>query len=182
MSLPDIIILLILLTFAISGVRRGFVMEMLTTIGLALGFGLVYYFRTDIIDLVLRILPEGWQRQWGGALVFLFFFMVVYLGFAKLGKRLAEGLHKTPLKWPDRILGLIGGLVKGALLIALLVVAIEWLGSAVRVRNWLWQSEIIRWGKREAVNLLHWESTERRKWVMTSPTSEDESPYRYLRI
>jgi membrane protein required for colicin V production len=169
MSFPDIVILLILLIFAFGGLRRGFVMEMLTTIGLALGFGLVYYFRADIMDLALRLLPVGWQRQWGITLIFLFFFMAVYLGFATLGKHLAEALHKTPLKWPDRILGIAGGVIKGAFLLGLLVMAIEWMGSPVHVRNWLWHSEIVRWGKREAVNLLHWESAERRKWVCVDP-------------
>ncbi|RPH95223.1 CvpA family protein [candidate division KSB1 bacterium] len=171
MSLPDIIILLLLFIFALSGIHRGFVWELLTCIGLALGFGLTYAFRTDLLDLVYRITSSGWQRQWGSALIFLVFFLIIYLGFTILGKHLSEGLHKTPFKWPDRVLGFAGGAFKGALLIGMLVAALEWTNASARFRSVLNQSEIIRWGKRAAYDLIHWESPIKRQWAILETTN-----------
>ncbi len=165
MSLPDILILIVVLLFAFSGVRRGMMWELFTAIGLALGFLLVYAFRSDFQNLVVRFTPEGWPRQWVSVLVFLAAFLVVYLGFAAIGGKIHNKLEKTAFKWPDRVLGVLAGIAKGIVLIGLLVIATEWFDQGGHVKHFLNQSKLIRWGKTALYNMTHWESEEKREWI-----------------
>ncbi|MDD5088930.1 MAG: CvpA family protein [bacterium] len=177
MTLADIIILLILLLFAISGLKRGVIWELLTTIGLIAGFGLVYIFRIEILDLIVHVTPPGWQRQWGGTLIFLLFFMIVYLGFAALGRHLHKLIESPALKAVDHGLGLAAGVLKGALLLAALVVVIEWAGAGSSgLGRFMWESKIIRWGKTQTNDLIRWESKENRQWVRWEETPCEDGP------
>jgi uncharacterized membrane protein required for colicin V production len=173
MSIPDIVVLLILGIFALSGLRRGVVWELLTTIGLLLGFAATFYFRAELFDLVVRWSSPGWQRQWVGGLIFLAIFLLIYLGFAAIGKHIHEGLQKTAFKWPDHILGFAGGLFKGAVLIAMLVLVIEWFGADIKVYRLINDSTIIRWGKQQVHNLIRWESPEQQRWVCRDSVAAD---------
>lgn len=165
MSLPDLVVLAILLVFAVSGIRRGMVWELFIVIGLLLGFALTCACQPALMDLVLRISQPGWQRRWIGGVVFLLFFMVIYLGFAAIGHRLHQAISKTPFSWPDRLLGILGGAFKGAVLIGMLVTTIEWVGDGGKVREFIWHSELIQWGKQTVYNITHWESPSKRQWV-----------------
>ena len=165
MSLVDFIIIVLLILFAVSGIRRGAVWELLTALGLGLGFALTYYFRQEIMDLVIDLTDPGWERQWGGGIIFLVFFLIVYLGFTAIGHRLHKWIETTPFKWPDKILGVLAGIVKGVLLIALLVMATEWLDTQGDMKQFLFKSKLIRWGKRTLNSATHWESPSQRKWV-----------------
>jgi membrane protein required for colicin V production len=165
MTAPDIIIILLLVLFAIGGLRRGFVWEFLTTLGLVLGFALTYYYRADLLDLVMRIAPPGWSRQWSAALAFLIFFLIIYLGFAAIGKLLRDRLHKTPLKWVDHVLGIALGAAKGAVLIGILVAAMDLLSPNNPARSFISRSQIVQWGRQQVYDLLHWEPPSKRQWV-----------------
>lgn len=167
MTAADIVILCILLLFALSGLKRGVIWELLTTIGLIAGFAAVYYFRAEILDLVMHVTRPGWERQWGGTLIFLLFFVIVYIGFAALGRYLHKLIKSPALKVLDHGLGLLAGALKGAILIAVLVVVIGWTGDAGSgLGKFVWESKIIRWGKARVYGVLHWESKENRQWVM----------------
>ncbi|MBU0507245.1 CvpA family protein [bacterium] len=171
MTLADVVIVLVLILFAISGLKRGVIWELLTTIGLVASFGLLYYFRAEILELVIRITRPGWERQWGGMLIFLLFFVVVYIGFALLGRHLHNLIKNPVLKFLDHGLGLVAGIVKGAILIALLVAVIQWTDTGGgRLGKFVWESKIIRWGKELVHNVIRWESPENRKWVEESAT------------
>jgi membrane protein required for colicin V production len=165
MTSADIIIMLLLIIFALGGLRRGFVWELLTAGGLVLGFALTYYYRADLLDLVMRLSPAGWSRQWGAALAFLVFFLIIYLGFAAIGKFLRDRLHQTALKWPDRVLGVAAGAFKGAILIAILVAATGLLSPNNPVRRFVSRSQIVIWGRHQAYDLLHWEPVSKRPMV-----------------
>lgn len=165
MSPADIIIIILLIIFALGGLRRGFVWELLTTSGLVLGFALTYYYRADLLDLVTRLLPPGWSRQWGAALAFLVFFLIIYLGFAAIGKFLRDRLHQTPLKWVDRVLGVALGALKGAILIAILVTALDLLSPNNPVRHFVSRSQIVHWGRLTVHDFLNWEPASKRPWV-----------------
>jgi membrane protein required for colicin V production len=165
MSLADFLIIILLLLFAVSGIRRGAVWEILTALGLGLGFLLTYIYRQEIMDLVVDLTDPGWERQWGGGIIFLIFFLVVYLAFTTLGHRLHDKIENTPFKWPDKVLGVLAGILKGMLLIALLVMATEWLDMEGQMKHFLYKSKLIRWGKRTVYSATHWESPSQRKWV-----------------
>lgn len=165
MSAPDLIILLILLGFALSGVRRGMIWEICTSVGLILGFWLTYRFRQDFIQLIVRYTDSGWERQWVVGLAFLAAFLLVYLGFAAIGHTLHNRIEKTAFRWPDRVLGVLAGIAKGILLIAMLVIATDMLDREGRVRDFIGQSKLVRWGRHLTYSVTHWEPSERRGWV-----------------
>ena len=165
MTFPDILVVLLLTIFALSGIHRGAVWDLLTTLGLVLGFGLTCYFRNDLLDLVVTLTRPGWQRQWAGGVVFLAFFLILYLGFAALGHHLHARIKKSPLRWVDHTLGLPAGLLKGVVLIGILVFSVEWLDAGGKVSSFLAESRIIRWGKHAAHDVIRWETPEQKKWV-----------------
>jgi len=165
MNLSDLIVVCLLILFAVSGIRRGFVWEMFVVVGLVLGFALTYYYHDALMDLVFRITSTGWQRQWVGGLVFLAFFLIIYLGFAAIGHHLHVAISKTPFSWLDRLLGIAGGVAKGAILIGMLVAAIDWVGDAGELRAFIYRSQLIRWGRQAVYDVIHWETPSQRQWV-----------------
>jgi uncharacterized membrane protein required for colicin V production len=165
MTAADILIILLLIFFAVAGLKHGLVWELLTTGGLVLGFILTYVYRAELLDLAMRLSPAGWSRQWTAALAFLIFFLIIYIGFAAIGRYLRERLHKTILKWPDRVLGVAAGALKGAILIIVLVTATELLSPQNPVRQFVSRSQIVVWGKQQAYDLLHWEPPSKRQMV-----------------
>jgi uncharacterized membrane protein required for colicin V production len=183
MNLPDLSIIAILLIFAVAGIRHGVIWELLTTVGLLLGFALTYYFRNELMDFVWRVSYPGWQRQWIGGLVFLASFMVVYIGFASMGHRLHEAVKKTPFRWVDYGLGLAGGVLKGAVVIGILVLVVDWADGAGRLRNFLLDSQIIRWGRDRVNGMMYWEPASKRKMVLEEvPESRpDQLTHRMIR-
>jgi uncharacterized membrane protein required for colicin V production len=177
MSLPDLVVVAILLVFAVSGIRHGIVWELFIVIGLIFGFALTYMYHTALMDLVLRISQPGWQRQWIGGLVFLLFFLIIYLGFAAVGHHLHMAISKTSFSWVDRLLGIAGGALKGAVLIGMLVATVEWVGEGGRLREFIWQSHLIQWGKQTVNSIIHWESPAKKQWVsLENPKSKIQNP------
>jgi len=165
MSFPDLIILLLLFGFALSGVRRGMVWEVLTAAGLFLGFWVTFFYRAELVDLVARFSDPGWERQWAAGLIFLASFLIVYLGFAAVGGLLHRKIEQTAFKWPDRVLGVVAGVLKGAVLLAMLVFATDMLDRDGSIRQFLDQSKLIRWGRHITHSISHWEPTGRGEWV-----------------
>jgi membrane protein required for colicin V production len=161
----DIGILILLFLFAIGGVRRGLVWELLTTIGLGVGLLATFYYRRELAGLVSQFADPGWEQQWAAGLIFLAFFLLIYIGFAIVGRKLHNMIDKSPFKWGDRILGVAAGVLKGAVMISFLVIVAEWMDTSGDVRDYLNKSQLIRWGKQTAHSMTHWESDEMRQRV-----------------
>ena len=165
MHILDILIIFLLLGFGIAGIRRGMIMELFVTFGLGLALLLTLLYRTSLQDVVDRFTAPGWQQTWGTGLIFLLFFITIYLSFAFIGNQLHKFIDKTPFKWPDRILGVAAGVLKGSVLIAMLVVVIQWADHTGDVRSFLAKSKLIRIGKVIGYDLTHWESASRQEWI-----------------
>jgi membrane protein required for colicin V production len=165
MHLLDFIILFFLLLFAIGGIRRGLVWELLTTLGLILGLVATYFYRTELIGIVANWVGPGWQQQWAVGLVFLVFFLIIYIGFTFIGHAIHAAIEKTPFKWPDRLLGIVAGVAKGIMILAFFVTAVEFMDPSGQARSYLDHSKLIRWGKQAAYSVTHWESDEIRSRV-----------------
>jgi uncharacterized membrane protein required for colicin V production len=161
----DILITFLLLGFALAGLRRGMVMEIFVTIGLALALLLTVAYRNSLQDLADRFTHPGWQQSWGTGLIFLLFFITIYLSFAYIGNRIHTYLDTTIFKWPDRILGILAGALKGAVLIAMLVVVIQWADQSGDVQAFMSKSKLIRLGKNIGYQVTHWEPAQRKEWI-----------------
>ena len=165
MNFPDVLVVIILLVFALSGIRRGVVWELVIVVGLLLGFALTYAFHTALRDLAMRVSRPGWSRQWVGCVVFLLSFMIVYLGFAAIGHHLHEGISKTSFSWVDRLLGIAGGALKGAVLLGMLVACLEWVGDNGSIHQFIVRSQLIQMGRQAVNEILHWETPSQKQWV-----------------
>jgi membrane protein required for colicin V production len=165
LTMIDYLIIFLLIGFGIAGLRRGMVMELLVTIGLGLALLLTLIYRTSLHDLANRFTEPGWQQSWGTGLIFLLFFITIYLSFAYIGNLLHQVIEKTVFKWPDRIMGLLAGALKGAVLIAMLVTVVQWADPSGNVRIFLSKSKLIRMGRSVGYELTHWESAQQKKWI-----------------
>jgi|SRR3989339_779014 len=161
----DVLIAFLLLGFGLAGMRRGMVMEILVTIGLGLALLLTIAYRNSLQDLANRFTNPGWQQSWGTGLIFLLFFITIYLSFAYIGNRIHTYIDTTVFKWPDRILGLLAGALKGAVLIAMLVTVVQWADQSGNIRTFLSKSKLIRMGKNIGYQVTHWESEQRKEWI-----------------
>ena len=165
MHILDILIIFLLVGFGIGGVRRGFMFELMITIGLAASLLMTLMFREQLQALAGKFAEPGWELRWASGLVFLLFFLVIYLVFAYFGHKMHTWIDGTKLKWPDRILGLFGGTAKGIFLLAALVMVIQWADASGHMVAFMNKSKLIRLGKQVAFDITHWENWEKRKWV-----------------
>lgn len=165
MIVIDIAIIILLAIFALAGLRRGMVWELLTLIGIILGLSLTYYFRADLRTLTEQITAPGWQRQWGGGLIFLAFFGLIYAGFTYAGRLLHLKIKQSSFRWVDRIIGIAVGVLKGAVLIGLLVFVVDVMNPDNAFSRVLHRSKLVQLGEKVVYSLTHWESPSSRKWI-----------------
>ncbi|MCB1059905.1 MAG: CvpA family protein [Calditrichaeota bacterium] len=165
MHILDVLIIFLLVGFGVGGIRRGFLFELMITIGLAVSLFLTLYFRGELQALAGKFAEPGWELRWASGLMFLLFFLIIYLVFAYMGNKLHQWIDGTKLKWPDRILGLAGGTAKGIFLLAALVMVIQWADVSGQMTTFMNKSKLIRVGKKAVHSLTHWESWEKRNWV-----------------
>ncbi len=64
MHILDILILFLLIGFGIGGIRRGFLFELMITIGLAASLILTLIFREELQELAGRFAEPGWELRW----------------------------------------------------------------------------------------------------------------------
>jgi len=57
------------------------------------------------------------------------------------------------------------GAIKGAVLIAILIAAMDLLSPNNPVRLFVSRSHIVHWGRNTVYGLLHWEPPSKRQWV-----------------
>lgn len=128
MHTPDIILLLIVLVpGVITGAKKGFIFQVVTIAAILLGARLSFYFADAL---------GNWLKQYVTAsenvlyiLSFAGIFIAVYLAFLALGK-LALSLVKGLLGgWVDKVLGIVFGVAKYALLFGLLLIVVYTVNS-----------------------------------------------------
>ena len=109
----DIVLIAVLALSTLAGIWQGFLMMVLPIIGIVVGTVLAGYYSTSLGNLLSIDNPQ--HAQWAGYLIILF-------GTLVLAVILSVLLHKvisfTPLKWIDKLVGGILGLVLGLLFCA----------------------------------------------------------------
>ena len=114
----DIVLIVFLALSTLVGIWQGFVMMVLPIIGIVIGTVLAGYYSASLGKLLSIDNPQ--HAQWAGYLLILF-------GTFVLAVVLSVLLHKvisfTPLKWVDKLVGGILGLVLGLLFCATMLAA-----------------------------------------------------------
>ncbi|QYY30583.1 MULTISPECIES: CvpA family protein [Cupriavidus] len=115
----DYAVVFILLASGLIGVLRGLVREVLSLIGWVVAFWVAYRFGGVAAGWMPESLPGGEIAR--HALGFVTLLIGTVIGAALAGTVVGQLLESTGLKPADRGLGLVFGLLRGALIVMLLV-------------------------------------------------------------
>ncbi len=119
----DIIIAVFLVIGAIRGFINGFIMQLTALASLLLGIWIAVRFSDfTAIFLVEKI---GLNGQYIPVLAFTITFILVVIGVHFIGKQFDKFFNITPLGMLNKLLGLVFGVLKYALVISVLIVLIE---------------------------------------------------------
>jgi len=134
----DIAVGLVLLISAFLAYARGFIHEMLTVAGwLGAIFATIY--GLPIVKPYARDLVSSEIVADVGAGVVLFIATLVVLSF--ITKAISTRIRDSALNLLDRSLGFLFGLLRGAFLICLIYLVVEWMMPAEEQPRWLRQAQ-----------------------------------------
>ena len=131
----DIAILVVVLGSMVIGLIRGFVRELLSLMSWILAFWLALVYAEPVSKLLDPYVTVPMAKI-GGA--FAIIFVVTLLSTSLIGYLIYKLFDATGLKGPDRSLGVLFGLVRGCVIIALFV---SIAGVALSKEKW-WQDSM----------------------------------------
>lgn len=117
----DMIIIIIIAFCLIRGVFRGLVKEISSIIGVFGGFYAAYTYYMEISAPLSKLISN---IAYLNILSFLFVFCIIFIIISFLGVLIKHALNIAFLGWVDRICGAGFGITKGALIVAVLLIAL----------------------------------------------------------
>ncbi len=123
MNLLDFLILIPVVWLCIRGASKGFIIELATLIGMALGILAAYYFADEVQGLIKNYFSLGDRAI--RVLAYLLIFLVVWLAVYLIGKIFEKSADVIALGWLNKLLGAIFGIAKGVILVCLILFLIE---------------------------------------------------------
>ena len=123
----DIVIIIPLLLFAWQGYKRGLIIEVATLAALILGLFFAFYFS----DYAANLLNEHFNidEKYIAALSFIVTFIVVVFTVVAIGKILQKIIDIILLGFLNKAAGAVFGIVKGALILSILLLIINYFDS-----------------------------------------------------
>ena len=135
MNTLDIIVVVVLLMSAGLAFARGFIREMLSIVSWLGALAIAYYgYAAGAKMVTSKFLPEGAFAN-GAAAVGLFVIALIVLSIitGMIGSRVSQ----SKLSSFDRLLGLIFGIVRGAVLVSLGFMALTWVYPGDKEPDWV---------------------------------------------
>jgi membrane protein required for colicin V production len=117
----DHLFAIILLLSGVLGYFRGFIRESISLVTWLLGLWLAWHFAYLVNPWLGGALAEPGVREWTGRAIVFFIVLLVGSGIGALVTHLAR--RAAGLAMMDRLLGVLFGLMRGAIVIGLLVIA-----------------------------------------------------------
>jgi membrane protein required for colicin V production len=161
MNVVDIVILLLLVMSAVSGFRSGLIQCVFSLAGLIAGIAVAswHYQR-----FAYEFTPVVHSRALAEAIWFCLIALAVMLVAGVLGMLIKGLVHGVGLGWLDRALGLIFGLLRGAVLATLCILILaaffpdtRWLGDAQLSKYFLGSADLtIRMTPDELANKIQY--------------------------
>jgi membrane protein required for colicin V production len=118
MNFLDLIILIILVLFAISGYRKGIIIGLATIFALILGIYIAVHFSNFLDALLLEKLSPS--REWLPILSFSFTFLLVVIAVIIIAHLTEKVADVVGLGFMNRLGGAFLGILKGIILISIL--------------------------------------------------------------
>ena len=166
MSAGDWVIIAVLVLSTVLAIAQGFFQEVFSLAGVVLGF-LLASWDYRVVSSNLSFVNPPWMADITG---FFIIFIVVVILAGTIGRIVSWGVKQAGLRWIDRVLGGAFGLVRGALVVTVLLMATaafapqsQWLARSSlapyflvlgRAASWLTPAEV-RHRVRDGVELLH---------------------------
>lgn len=126
----DWLILVILLFSVLLAAAHGFLLEIFSLVGTVLGYLLAAWQYSRLAPHYLPYVKNQWAAD---AAAFLTIFIAVVL-LAGIAGRIARWMmHEVGLRWFDRVLGGVFGVLKGALIVTVLVMAMAAFGPGSKM-------------------------------------------------
>lgn len=123
MNILDIILLLCLIPALFSGLKKGFIAQVIAIIALVLGAWMACKFTLTV---------SGWLAGWLNTvpqiiniIAFILIFAAVVFGLSALGKLLEASIRIILLGWLNKLLGVLFSLIKWLLIIGLAIFAFD---------------------------------------------------------
>jgi membrane protein required for colicin V production len=123
MNLLDFLLLIPVVWLCIRGFGKGFIIELATLAGLALGILAAYYFADDLQGMIKEYFSfnDKGTRIVAYIIIILLVFLVVFI----IGKIVEKSADLLAMGWLNKLLGAIVGIAKGILLVCIILFLIE---------------------------------------------------------
>jgi membrane protein required for colicin V production len=121
MNLLDIIILIIVGFCLVRGIFRGVIQEISSIIGVLAGFYAAYTYYPRLAPVLKHAIPDAAHLK---IFAFLILFCGVFIVISLIGLLIKKLMKIVFMGWIDRILGAGFGLLKGALIVSVLLLAL----------------------------------------------------------
>ena len=138
LNILDIVIIAIIAVSGLVGVFRGFVREVMSLIGWGVSAWLAWRFANVFAPVFDSIIQSPDVRK---AASFVSIFLLSLVLFALLSYFISKIMNKSALKGMDRTLGMVFGLLRGAIIIAVLAILIQ--STQFANENW-WQGSMLK--------------------------------------
>ncbi len=138
LNILDIVIISIITISGLIGVFRGLVRELMSLVGWIASAWLAWRFANNFAPVFDSIIQSSDVRM---AAAFISIFLVSLVLFALLSYFISKIMSQSALKGMDRTLGMIFGLLRGAIIIAVLAMLVQstqfakeawWTGSLLK--------------------------------------------------
>ena len=123
----DLVILIIVGGLGVLGFWRGFVRELIETVGAIVAALISYRYYPSVASAVGVNTDSGWLAKIGAFLILFIVLMILISIFGRLVRRF---VRKINLGMYDRLLGFVLGALKGGIAVAVVASAIMWVGPA----------------------------------------------------
>ncbi|MBR5862710.1 MAG: CvpA family protein [Bacteroidales bacterium] len=119
MSIVDIILLICFIPALISGIRKGFISQVISIVSIIAGVWVSFKFSTQVGEWLGQHIEAAENVL--KLISFVIIMIAVFAGLALIGK-LLEGLIKfVMLGWVNKLLGVVFALLKTGLIVGLLI-------------------------------------------------------------
>jgi membrane protein required for colicin V production len=125
MNWLDWTILVVIVLSVFGAAAQGFFFELFSLAGVIFGYVLAAWNYKRVAPWVLPYVKNDWVANAAG---FLLIFVVIVILAGVAGRIARWAMKEVGLRWFDRLLGAAFGLVKGALVVAVLVMALAAFG------------------------------------------------------
>lgn len=128
MNILDIILLICFIPALISGLKKGFIAQVIAIVSIILGVWLSFRFSTALSDWTAQWIQTS--RQVLNIISFTVIFVIVIFALAALGKLLEASIKIIMLGWLNKLLGVLFAFLKCLIVIGLIIIAFDIINSA----------------------------------------------------